>query len=158
MTFVHCKFKACLMNTIEGCSLVGNEVVGIIGDDTDVVHILSTLIRFQKFVEVFPHKARKPIKCPALALCPTFTCKMKTSEVECEHLYWPLVGHLKPVRCLSTVQFADTLLSAMCWAASARVLTGWLLIKNRPNLVCWFFSDLLITGVSFYFFSALFLG
>ena len=59
VTFVHCQLKACFLNAFEGCSQVSYKVVSIISCDADIVHILSPLIRFDDFVEVFPHEARK---------------------------------------------------------------------------------------------------
>ena len=59
VTFVHCQLKACFLNAFECCSQVSHEVVSIIGCDADIVHILGTLVRFDDFVKVFPHKARK---------------------------------------------------------------------------------------------------
>ena len=54
-TFVHCQFKACLLDAFEGCSQVGNELVRVIGCNADVIHIRKILVRFVDFIEVFSH-------------------------------------------------------------------------------------------------------
>ena len=80
VTFVHCQLKACFLNAFERCSQVSYEVVSVIGCDADIVHILGTLIGFDGFVKVFPHKARKCGKSPAKALCQTSVCKWPTFQ------------------------------------------------------------------------------
>ena len=58
-SFVHCQLKAYLMVAFESLSQVGNKVVSVIGCNANVVHVLSTLVRFDDFVKVFFHKTRE---------------------------------------------------------------------------------------------------
>ena len=82
MTFVHRQFKACFLDAFESCSQVSDEMISIIGCDTDVVYILGALVRFNDFVKVFPRKAGECGQCPAKALCQSQICKCATCEVE----------------------------------------------------------------------------
>ena len=85
MTFVHCQLKAGFLNAFEGCSQVGNEVISIISCDADIVHILGTLVRFDNFIKVFPHKTGKCGQCSTEALCQTSVSECATGKTEGQH-------------------------------------------------------------------------
>ena len=59
IAFVHCQFKACLLNAFECRSQVSDEMISVVGCDADIVHILGALIRFDNFIKVFSHEARE---------------------------------------------------------------------------------------------------
>ena len=72
---MHCELKTCLLDALEGCSQVGDKV-GIIGCKADVVHVLSTPVRLDYFIEVFPHEAGNCGKLPTKALYQTTVCRI----------------------------------------------------------------------------------
>ena len=100
VTFVHCQLKACFLNAFGCCSQVSYEVVSIIGCDANIVHILGTLIRFDDFIEVFPHKDRKCGQSPAKAFCQTSVCKCATGEIKGHYFNRSSVSHRQAVVCL----------------------------------------------------------
>ena len=57
MAFGHCQFMTCFLNAFEGCPLVSDEMISVVGGcDADIVHVLGTLVRFDNFIKVFSHE------------------------------------------------------------------------------------------------------
>ena len=97
VTFVHCQLKACFLNAFECCFQVSYEVISIISCNADIVHVLGTLVRFDDFIKVFPHKARKCGQSSAKALCQSSICKCAAGEVKGQHFNRSLVSHRQAV-------------------------------------------------------------
>ena len=149
-TFVHCQFEACPLNAFKSWSQVRNEVVSVIDCNANVVHILSTLVRFDDFVKVFSHENWE---C-GQALCQTSLCKCATNKFKGHYLYWALVRHLQPVYAWEQSSLKKRFFPAMCWTASVRVLTGWLLFIQSSDNTLVIFASQLVVRVSHLVFTA----
>ena len=59
MVFLNCQLQSCLANALEDCADVPGEVSSNITCDSNVIYVLSTLVSFDDWVELFTHETRK---------------------------------------------------------------------------------------------------
>ena len=59
VALLNCQFQSCLANTPEDCPNVPRKVRSISGCNSKIIHVLSTLVSFDNWVQVLAHEARK---------------------------------------------------------------------------------------------------
>ena len=111
MAFLYCQLQSCLANALEDCPNVPGKVRSIIGCNSNVVYVLSTLVSFDDWVQVLTHETWKSRHRSAKTLCKSFIGKSSASKIERKHFHCPLVRHLQTVISLGAIQFAEQWLS-----------------------------------------------
>ena len=103
MATLDCQFQSRLTTAPKDCQNVLGQVHSNIGCDSNVVHIMSTLVSFDYWVQLLAHETWKSRHRFSEILCKSFLGKSSASKNECKHFHWPLVRHLQTVVILDAV-------------------------------------------------------
>ena len=101
------QFQSCIANALEDCPSVQGKVRSIIGCDSNIIRKLSTLARFDNWVQVLAHAARKSRHRSVETLCKSFVGISSASKIECKHFHRTLVRYLQAMLSLRAVKLAE---------------------------------------------------
>ena len=103
----NCQFQFCWVYALEDCPNVPGKPRSINGYNSNVVHVLSTLVSVNNWVQVFAHEALKSRHRSVDTLWKSFVGKGSAGKIECEHFHWVLVRHLQTVINLEAIKLAE---------------------------------------------------
>ena len=107
VVLLDCQFHSCIANALEDCPNVPGKVRSVIGCDSNIIHLLSTLVSLDNWVQILAHEAWKSRHRSAKALCKSPVGKRCASKIESKHFLWHLVRHLQKMVSLRAVKFAE---------------------------------------------------
>ena len=106
-----CLFSSCLADALEDCPNVLGKIRSNIGCNPNIVHVLSTMVNFDNWVQVLTHKTRENRHRSVETFCKSLLRNSSASNFDWKHFHWPLVRHLQTVIRLGAVQLAEQRLS-----------------------------------------------
>ena len=95
MAFFYCLFKFCFPSALEDCSNNPGELCSTISCNSIIVHILSTLVLFDNWIQLLTHETSKSRHRSAETLCKSLLGKSSAGKIDCKHVHWPSVRSLQ---------------------------------------------------------------
>ena len=100
-------FQSCLASALEDSPNVLEKVRSIVGCSSNIVHVLSTLVTFDNWIQVLTQEARKSRHRSAETLCKSFVGESFAIKTDCELFHSPLNRHLQTVIDLGAIELAE---------------------------------------------------
>ena len=76
-----------MANALEDCPNVPGKVRSIIGCNSDIDYVMSTLVSRGNWVQLLAHETRKRRRRSAKTLCKSFVRIVSASKIECKHFH-----------------------------------------------------------------------
>ena len=102
-----CQFQSCLANAFEDCPNVPGKIRSVIGCNSNVIHVLSTLVSLDNWDQVLAHETWESRQRSAETLCKSFVGKCSASKIEYMHIHRTLVRHLQAMISVRAVKFKE---------------------------------------------------